>query len=124
MKQKVCLLMQFLFISGICAVPVNAQDSDVSLSEILQAVQKNVDSLKEKLVDFTSREEFTIEEFDSKGEKVKKTTNIISDHRAVPEAAKPEQLSLVLPSIIREEREILSAKENGYARKTDAAGGD
>jgi hypothetical protein len=117
MKQKYfCLVMQFLLISGICSVPVRAQNPDVSLSEILQAVQKNVDFLKEQIINFTCKEEITIEEFNYKG-KIKKTTNIISDYRAFPEMAKSEQASLIVPGILREERETLSVKENGKAKK-------
>jgi hypothetical protein len=113
MKQKyICLVMQFLLISGICSVPVRAQDSEVSLSEILQAVQKNVDILKEQNTNLISDEEITIEEFDNKG-KIKKTTNIISEYRIIP--TKSEQLfSYGIP---QEERNVLSAKENGKIKK-------
>lgn len=108
----------------LCAVPVNAQDSkdylSTVLSKILQAVQKNVDSQKMQMVNLSSREEITIEEYGGDG-KIQKTTNIISDYRVFPKTTTEipecrvvsEILESFLPlEILREEREVLSVKEN------------
>jgi len=85
MKQKhFGFLAQFLLVSAVCAAYANAQSADISISEILSAVQKNADFLKENLVDLVSREEITVDEFGNKGE-TKKTTNIISEYRVFAE---------------------------------------
>jgi len=104
---------------AICELSVNAQDSDAYLSNILQAVQKNVDSQKEQIIDFLSKEEITIEQFNEKM-KLVNTTNVISDYRAFPKTTNSisdcrivsEILTSIQPDIIREERDILSIKRN------------
>ena len=121
MKQRYCsLALMIVLISGICAIHAGAQDSDAYLLKILEAVQKNVNSQKERMVDYVSKEEITVEEFNDEG-KIKKTTNIISDYRIFPETASvisdcrivSEILGSVQPSgILREEREMLSVKED------------
>ena len=85
------LVVLFLLILAVCAVPANAQNTgktynaDISISEILSAVQKNVDFLKENIVDLVGSEEITVEEFNNKGinskGKIEKTTNVISEYR-------------------------------------------
>ena len=128
MKQKnifsaICVLS----VLAICVFIANARDADASLPEILQAVQKNVDFLKEHLVDLISEEEITIEEFDDKG-KAKKTKNIISEYRIFPETTGSipdcrviyEIIESLLPvGILREERELLSVKENNRTQRLD-----
>jgi len=118
MKQACFCFM--LLILGICCVTANAQDTGVALvqasgvdiSEILQAVQKNVESLKEQFTNLIADEEITIEEFDNKG-KVKKTTNILSEYRIIPTKSE-KHFSYGIP---QEERTMLSAKENGKIKK-------
>ena len=112
----ICLATQILLISGIYVIPVNAQDSVILNPNILQAIQKNVDFLEEQITNFLSHEETTIEEFDNKG-RIKKTTKIISEYRAVLETAKPKQFYSVQSNLLNEERNVLSAKENGKDKK-------
>lgn len=120
MKQKYfCLAVCFLLVSITCAVTVNAQDTDIYLSNILQVVQKYVDSQKEQIVDFLSKEEITIEEFNGKTKPVN-ITSIISDYRVFPEKATvisdcriiSEILTSLQPDIMQEDREVLSIKRN------------
>ena len=128
MKQKyVCPAIQFLLISTMCAVSASAQDADISFSEIFQAVRKNVDFLKENIIDLLSSEEITIEEFNDSG-KTTKTTNIISEYRIFPEIKNSIHNcrviyditeSLLPTDILREERVLLSAKENGKTQRLD-----
>jgi hypothetical protein len=108
-------------------VSVEAQGLDDYLSRILQAVQKNVDSQKEQIIDIISREEITIEEFDDKG-KTRKTTNVISNYHIFPETTSSipdcrivtEILASVQPAgILREERTMLSAKVDNKAQRMD-----
>ena len=113
-------LVQFMFILGMCAYPASAPGAEISISEILEAVQNNTASLREQIVDFTSKEEITIEEFnvDKKGViGTKKTTNIVSEFRAFPKAAKSGQVATVLPDILQKERTVLAVTENGKDRK-------
>jgi hypothetical protein len=116
-----------LLILATCAFPVNAQGADASLPEILKAVQKNVDFLKEHLVDLISEEVVVIEEFDDKG-KTKKITNIVSEYRTFPEITNAisdcsvvyEIIESLMPvGILREERELQSVKENNKAQRLD-----
>jgi len=119
--------IQFFLASVLCAVTVNAQDTGVSLVEILQAVQKNVDSQKERMVNILSKEEITIEIFDNKEELIE-VANIISEYRVFPETTSTisncrilyaEIQELMQPSgILREEREILSSKKGVWAEKS------
>jgi hypothetical protein len=95
-----------------CAVFVNAQDSDVSISEILQAVQKNVALLKELNTNLVAEEEITIEEFDE-NRKIKKKTEVISEYRIIPTKSE----GLFSYGVPQEERTVLSAKENGKVKK-------
>jgi len=105
MKQRYCsLALLIVLISGICAIHAGAQDSEFPGSapkdvqtqrnnvedvqnlqiKILQAVQRQVDLLKENLVDITSREEVireNIEFSESKEQQLIKTHDIISDYR-------------------------------------------
>ena len=128
MKQKYILSATYLLlILTMCVFTVNAQDTGASLPEILDAVQKNVDFLKEHIVDLISEEEIIAEEFNDKG-KVKKTTNIISEYRIFPELTNStsgchavyEIIESLLPAgILREERELLSAKENNKTQRLD-----
>ena len=120
MKQKFFYsLIWFLFVMFICELSVNAQDSDVYLSNILQAVQNNVDSKKEQFINFLSKEEITIEQFNEKM-KLVNTTSVISDYRAFPKTTTSfsdcsivsEILTSIQPNIVGEEREILSIKQN------------
>jgi len=80
------LLVLFLLVWAVCAVPASAQNADdaniadISISEILSAVQKNVDFLKENIVDLVGSEEITVEEFNNRG-KTEKTTSVISEYR-------------------------------------------
>ena len=115
-----------LLISTICAVHVSAQELYTDISEILQAVQKNVDSQKERLIDILSKEEITLEEFDNKGE-LAEIANIISDYRVFPGTINKISDCRVLyseileftrsPGILREERVILSTENNGWIEK-------
>ena len=131
MKRKYfCFVTQLLIIFSLCVVHVNAQDSDADLSIILQAVQKNIDSQKERVVNILSKEEITIEEFDDKEELVK-MSNIISNYRIFFEPTSTasdcrilfsEMLELARPSgMLREEREILSTEKNGNIEKKDSS---
>ena len=139
MKQKqfgaVRSITQFMMVLAICTVPVNAQNADISLLDILQAVQKKVDFLKEHLSDLISTEEITVEEFNDEVKttgifsgKTTKTTNIVSEYRLFPEFARTvsncrvvsEMLESLLPvDILREERTLLSVKENNKTQKID-----
>ena len=125
----ICFTILFLLLSGMCAVSVKAQDSDeyISnvLSQILQAVQKNVDFQKNQMIDLISMEEITIEEFDTH-EKISKITSVTSNYRAFPEKTTTipdcnfvsKTLASLLPlDKLREEREVLSIKENGKVLK-------
>jgi hypothetical protein len=129
MKQKFFRSMAILFLSipVMCAIPVNARDTNTSLSEILQAVQQNVDFLKENIIDLISTEEITIEEFNDRGRRTR-ATNIISEYRIFPETTSLifdcrviyEITESLLPTgILREEREILSVKENNRMQRPD-----
>ena len=153
MKQRhFGLLMIVLLVCATCAVPANAQNThnadilDISISEILSAVQKNVDYLKENIVDLVGSEEITVEEFDNKG-KTEKTTSVISEYRifagSVNNASGCDFVSeaLYLPQsrrlinisqevsgvprealgIPREERETLSVKVNNKTPRTGRA---
>jgi len=108
-------------------VPVKTRDADTSLSEILHAVQKNVDFLKEHIIDLVSEEKITIEEYNNRG-RVGRTTSIISEYRIFPERTSSipdcrvvyEIIESLLPvGILREERELLSAKENNREQRLD-----
>ena len=119
MKQMFCRLRFtsiLLLIMAIYPSFVNAQYTDISLSDIISAVQNNVAFLREHIADFTSTEEITIEEFNNKG-KITKTTKIISNYRAFPEIKQQEQPSLILPGILGEQREVLFVKENDKDKK-------
>ena len=94
---------------GICTAPVNIKNSKVPLSEIIQIVQKNVNSLKEQIINFVSIEEFTFEEFNNSGKKAK-TLNILSDYRVVHEQSASAESTKI---ISEETRNILSVKEDG-----------
>jgi len=125
MKPKyVCLSIQFLLILVIFPLAVNAQDTDISLSEILHAVQKNVEFMKEHIIDLVSEEEITIEGYDNKG-KITRTTSIISEYRVFPYITNGNTdctfafgmlESTQLVGILRDERVILSAKDSGVQR--------
>jgi len=113
--------MCVLLVLAVCNAPVDADDSDVQLSTILQAVQKNIDSLKNQIIDFISEEEILIEEFDDKG-KTKKTIRVLSEYRVFPEATNTihdcravyEMTESLQPAgILREERTVASIQENG-----------
>ena len=128
MKQKhINIKICFLLIPALCAVPVNAVDADTSLPEILQSVQENTDFLKENIIDLLSEEEITVAEFNNKG-KIKKSANIISEYRIFPEKATliPECRivyeiveSFSPAGMLREERELLSVKENNRTQRLD-----
>ena len=109
MKRKYFyLFMQFLLICGLNVNAASAQDSNISLSDIIQNVQKKINFLSEHIANFVTIEEITIKEFDNKGN-VKKTKSIISEYRVIP-----EKLTYVQSSEITQEiREILSVKEEG-----------
>ena len=124
MKQKTIL---FLLITAMCVIPVNAGDANASLLEILQAVQKNVDFLKENIIDLISMEEILIEEVNDKG-KSTRAANIISEYRIFPETTGSisdcrvvyEIIESLMPTgILREEREMVSAKENNRTQRLD-----
>ena len=128
MKHKsACLKICLFLITAMCAVSLNATNADISLSEILQAVQKNTDFLKENIIDLISEEEITIEEFNDKGKRTR-IANIVSEYRIFPEKTTSitdcrivyeivESISSA--GILREEREILSAKENNKTQRLD-----
>ena len=128
MKHKsACLKICLFLISAMCAVSLNAADTDISLSEILQAVQKNTDILKENIIDLISEEEITIEEFNNKGKRTR-IANIVSEYRIFPEKTTSIadcrivyeiMESISSAGIMREEREILSAKENNRTQRLD-----
>jgi len=116
------LAIQVLLVSAMCATPVAAQESlDALRSEIIQAVQKSVDLMKENLVDIVAREEITIgEDFNRQG-KPRRTTNILSEYRVFPEKTADISLNcraaieLLVDTgraraVIREERKVLSRK--------------
>ena len=90
-------------------------------SEIVRVIQKEVDLLKENLVDIISSEEVSIEAYFDREGKPRTTTTIISEYRIFPEKnegtipncraaieilADPQKLKTVL----REERKVLSKK--------------
>jgi len=117
----------FLLISAICVFIANARAADISLSGILRAVQNNVDFLKEHIVDLISEEEITVEEFNDKG-KVKNKINITAEYRVFPELKEStpdcrviyDIVESFLPAgILREERILLSVKENNKTRLPD-----
>ena len=110
---KKCFLIPCLLFLGLYIVSAIAKDSDVSILEILQAVQKNVESLKEQNINLIADEEITIEEFDDKG-KVKKTINILSEYRII-QTKSEKPFSYGIP---QEERTVLFTKENGKVIKT------
>jgi len=128
MKHKfACLKICLFLISAMCAVSLNAADADISLSEILQAVQKNTDLLKENVIDLISEEEITIEEFNNKGKRTR-IANIVSEYRIFPEKTTSIadcrivyeiMESISSAGIMREEREILSAKENNRTQRLE-----
>ena len=136
MKHKYfCPAIPMMLITWICAVMANAQGLNVSSSKnaqdiqakIIQSVQENVDFMKEHVVDLLSIEEVTIEEFDVKG-KLTKTTDITSEYRVFSEAIKNssdcsfayEALESTMPAgILRDERVILSAKENNKTQRAE-----
>ena len=67
-------LVKLPLILAVCAVSLNAknadvtaQNTDISISEILEAVQKNVDFQKKHLVSLVRKEEITVDEFNDKG---------------------------------------------------------
>jgi len=110
-----------------CAIPVNARDENASLAEILHAVHRNVDFLKENIINLINTEEITVEEFNDR-EKRTRAVNIISDYRVFPEKTGPisdcrviyEILESMMPTgILREEREMLSVKENNRTQRLD-----
>ena len=99
-------------------------------SGIIQNLQQNVDFLKENIVDFVNNEEILMEEFDLNG-KMKKTTNILSEYRVFHDTAKSDTVhdcnfvyeamkesTVQFIGIHREERKVLSVKENNKAQKT------
>ena len=129
------LLVRLPLILAICTVSLNAQstsvtaqNTDVSITAILDAVQKNVDFQKKHLVDFVSKEEITVDEFNNNKEK-EKTTNIISEYHVFAKAVNEmtacgldisEAIAAKMPllyNIMRREREILSVKINGKMPK-------
>jgi len=129
---------KFLFMFFVCSTlvlfstmfvfPLSTQNTNISISDILSAVQNNVDFLKEHLADFVSDEEITIEEFDNKG-RIKTTTNIIFQYRVFAEGKHDggdcdfvygTLGSFRLEGIFHEERVMLSAKENNKTRKVDS----
>ena len=122
MKQRYfCSAKLAALVLAICIVPVNAQDSDIQLSTILQSVQKNINLMREQIIDLISEEEILIEEFDNDGKK-KKTINVLSEYRIFPEKANMihdcriiEEIneSLLPTGILHEERTVISIKENG-----------
>ena len=131
MKQKYfSFAMRILLISGMCAVSLNAQNSDAPSSEhvqslqtrIIQNLQENVDFLKEHIVDFINKEEVAFEEFDDTGKVTRKTVTT-SEYSVFPEMMEINKISdcklvfNVLDSVhpvgfLREERRILSTKIN------------
>jgi len=125
------VVIQVLLVSVMWAVSANAQDSEISISkniqnlqfqaEVIEALQKNVDILKNRIIDLISKEEITIdEEIDERG-RPSKTTNLVSWYRVIPDVTKTKYTSDckfvfdVLEStqpidFLREERNILSTK--------------
>jgi len=127
MMKQTCLKICFLLIPAMCAVPATAGDADISLPEILQAVQKNTDFLKENIIDLISTEEIAIEEFNEKGKRTR-AANIISEYRIFPEKTSSISDCRVVSEIVEtfslagmllEERELLSAKENDRTQRID-----
>ena len=147
MKQRYFSLAALvLLVSFVCAVYTTAQETEVTgqpaqnngqaphnegklqemQTKILQSVQRQVDLLKENLIDIVSREEATsdslISVYDNKEKSTIKTRSILSDYRisfqqeataATPDCGvvakilNPEEP----PYILREERTVLSEKE-------------
>ena len=147
MQKYFCLIVQILLIFVICVISINAQDSKISLTaispniedtekleniqnlqtKILQNVQRQVDLLKENLVNIVSSEEVASERdseaFDSKGEKVIRTKNILSEYRisylkdvtdVIPDCSVVAKIfnPLEPPYILQEDRAVQSVKES------------
>lgn len=144
--EKICMILAILVLAmEICTVPMSAQNSKTYLipvpkdvqnlensvkmqemqTKIIQNAQQQVDLLKENLIDITGVEEAIIED-KNKDRTTWKTISIISDYRIFPEKAKKTasdvriatQDSLRQSVYFREERQMVSAKENGRVIKS------
>jgi len=100
-------------------VTINAQNLEYSLTNILQSIQNNIELQKEQIINIFSKEEITVKEYD-KNIKPVITTNIISNYRIFPVKDSIitdcqivfQIISSMQPSIMLEDREILSIKRN------------
>ena len=146
MQKQFCLVVQILLILGVCVISINAQDSEISLSpvskesheqhileniqvvqtKVLQNIQKQVDLLKENLVNIVSHEESLSERggtYDSAGPNRKdniQTKSILSEYRVSYNGAtviNPDCgiVAKILnpvehPYVLQEERNLLSEK--------------